>query len=153
MKLRNTVNTVPAGRMKAGALALACAAMLPVTAFAEDYPPLRPGLWEFTRSTSDGTGSYRQTKFTRQRCADPAADMKRQHEKLARQDCTLTPLAKQGDAYEGASVCTVFSGQMESRTLLTVEGDSAYNVVVVSNGHYGTMTEEVSAVRLGDCRS
>lgn len=152
MPVRDAVNAVPTSRNKACALALACAVMLPATTLAEDYPPLRAGLWEFTRTTSDGTGAHRQTKFTRQRCADPAADMKKQNEKLARQECALTPLSRQGDVYEGTAVCTAFGKPMESRTWLTVEGDSAYSVVVVSNGHYGTMTEEVSAVRLGNCR-
>lgn len=162
MKLRENAKAVAMRRQALCVLMLAGAVTLPAVTPAQEqeqeqaqapgYPTLRPGLWEFTRSTSDGSGSYRQTKFTRQRCADPVADLKRHYEQLARRDCTLTPLARHGDAYEGASVCTVLGRQMESRTLLTALGDGDYSLVTVASGDYGTMTEEVSAVRLGDCR-
>jgi hypothetical protein len=152
MPVRDSVNEVTPSRSSACVLALGCTLLLPVTTLAEEYPSLRPGLWEFIRTTNDGSGAHRQTKFTRQRCTDPVADMKRLKEKLVQQGCMLTPQSRQGDVYEVAAVCTVMGGQMESRTFLTVEGDGAYSAIVVSSGDYGSVTEEVSAVRLGDCR-
>jgi hypothetical protein len=140
------------GRTKACTLVLAGAMTFPAFSLAEEFPPLRPGLWEFVRSMNDSTGSHRQTTFTQQKCADPTADMKKMHAKLSKQGCALSPLSRNEDTYASTAVCTVFGVQMESRTLLTVKGDSDYSVVVTSIGTAGSVTEEISAARLGDCR-
>jgi hypothetical protein len=118
---------------------------------AEDLPVFRPGLWEFTRSMDDNSGMYRQTKFTRQKCAAPTADLRKASEKMSAQGCSQSPLLRIGDSYEGTSTCQVFGIQMESHTVLTAAGDGAYRRVTTARGEKGSTTEEITARRLGDC--
>ena len=152
MNALNFLNCDSRRRTEAFSLVLVCLLISPSISLADDLPSLRPGLWEFKSSMEDNTGMYRQTTFTKQKCADPVSDIMKMNEKFSRQGCSLSSPSRHGDSYESTSVCQVLGIQMESRTTLTALGDSAYKVSVISHGKNGSTTEELTATRLGDCR-
>lgn len=139
-----------AGRTASLLLALLCIASVG-HAYAEELPAFRPGLWEFNRSMEDNSGMYRQTRFTRQRCADPTADLRKTRAKMAVQGCSLSPLSGTGDFYEGTSTCEAPRSRMESHIALTAAGEDAYRLAITSRGEKGSTTEEITARRLGAC--
>jgi hypothetical protein len=138
------------GRAASLFLALFCIASAG-HAYAEELPAFRPGLWEFNRSMDDNSGMYRQTRFIRQRCADPTADLRKTRAKMAAEGCSLSPLSGTGDFYEGTSTCEAPRSRMESHIVLTAAGGDAYRLAITTRGEKGSTTEEVTAKRLGDC--
>jgi hypothetical protein len=138
------------GRTAALLLALSCISALD-RAYAEGLPAFRPGLWEFNHSMEDNSGMYRQTRFTRQRCADPTADLRKTRAEMSAQGCSLSPLSGSGDFYEGTATCQAPRSRMESHITLTAAGGDGYRLMVTSRGEKGSTTEEITARRLGDC--
>jgi hypothetical protein len=128
------------------AVALAATASL---AQAGDWPVFRPGMWNFVRTIESGTGGARS--IANKKCSDPMHDMKVQHEMGAKAGCTVSPVVKSGNAYTFVTTCKVQGQPLESRSVMTVESDSAYRIRVDSNAGPRGAKEMLVATRSGDC--
>lgn len=118
---------------------------------AEDLPAFRKGMWEFKRTVDNaGRPGKPQTTETK-KCTNPSADMKRQKEALSKAGCKFSPTSKSGNSYRFTTECTVQGVAGQSKSLITVESDSAYGVKVESRMGNQITNELLLARRTGDC--
>ena len=121
-------------------------------AASEEWPALRHGMWEFSRSIETvGKGGKPQTVQSRN-CVSPTEDMKRQNETLSRAGCKFSPLARAGNVYTYSAVCKMPGVAGTSKSVLTVDGDGAYTIRVDSDFGGEATRELLQARRTGDCR-
>ena len=122
------------------------------SAAADEWPSLRPGSWEFTRTIlSPHTGGKpRVVKATR--CVDPVADMRQQNARLTKAGCTFSTTVRHGSTYSFSSLCRMAGMEVRSKSVLTVESPTAYRLHVdtLEDGVAGQ--EDMVARRVGDCR-
>jgi hypothetical protein len=118
-------------------------------ALADDLPVFRQGLWEFKRSVDGGDG--KPAALTNQKCTSPTDDMNAKTESMAQAGCQPSPVNKSGNLYTFSLKCTIQGVPIESKSVITVESDSAYKVDVESKQGSKTTREQLSARRLGDC--
>ena len=120
-------------------------------AAAEEWPAMRHGMWEFTRSIeSVGKGGKPQTVQTK-KCTNPTDEMKRQNETLSKAGCKFSPLARAGNVYTYSAACRMQGISGTSKSVLTVDGDSAYTIRVESDFGGEATRELLQARRTGDC--
>jgi hypothetical protein len=129
------------------ALALACAAV----AFADEWPTLRSGMWEYKRTMVRSDQPGKPIVVTRRKCGNPAADMKRQNAQLTAAGCRFSPVGKAGNVYTFTAQCSTAGIQVQSRSTLTVENPGAYRLFVESHEGGVTSKETLIARRVGDC--
>lgn len=130
--------------------ALLAGALGPIgSAAAEDLPPLRKGQWSFERTIEGGPGGPR--KVSSRKCVAPTEDMKRQNAMLAKAGCTFSPVTRSGATYTFTSDCKVQGVSAQSKSVLTVESDSAYRLTVESRQDGHTTHEVMVARRVGEC--
>jgi uncharacterized protein DUF3617 len=127
------------------ALVLTCLAM---TAMAGDPPVFRKGLWEFNRTVDAGGGQPLTMKM--QECIDPTEDMKKQNLSAAQIGCKSSS-SRNGDKYNVTADCVIQGVAMESKSVITVESDSAYRIDVETLAGGKTTKELLVARRVGDC--
>jgi hypothetical protein len=137
-----------ASRRSLAAVTLALAAgAAPATA--DDWPTLRPGLWEYQRTLG-------AKQIASKRCLDPVADMKRQNAVLEKNGCAISPLRRSGSSYTFESTCDMKTpgGSIRSASVsvMTVESDSAYRLEVRGTMAGEPTSETMTARRVGDCK-
>jgi hypothetical protein len=128
----------------AGSLAITAA-----VSTAEELPAFRKGMWEFTRTVESSSGKT-QT-LTTKNCTNPTEDMKKQNEMLGKAGCKFSPVTKSGRAYTFASKCSIQGVAAQSKSVLTVVGDTAYKVNIDSQHGSEHTKELLVAKRIGDC--
>jgi len=116
---------------------------------ADRLPVFRPGLWEFKRSVDGGDG--RPATLTNQKCTSPTDDMNAKTESMAQAGCQPSPVTKNGNMYSFGLKCTIQGVAIESRSLITVINDSAYEADVDSKQGNATTREKLVARRIGNC--
>ena len=121
-------------------------------ASADDWPSLRPGLWEFTRTiqSSRAPGKPRVVKSTR--CVDPVADMKQQNARLTKAGCRFSAMVRRGNTYAMSSQCKMAGMDVRSKTVITVESPAAYRLHVDTMEDGVPGKEDMTARRVGDCK-
>lgn len=119
-------------------------------AAADDWPALRTGMWEFNRTIeTPGTPGKPQIIQTK-KCTNPSDDMKKQNEMLTKGGCQFSPVTRSGNTYTYSAVCKLKVLSGTSKSVLTVENDSAYMIRIESD--LGEQTRELlRARRVGDC--
>lgn len=129
----------------------AALAGLATSARAEEWPSLRPGTWEFTRTIESARAPGKPKVVKATRCVDPVADMKRQNARMAQAGCSFSPMVRRGNTYSFTSRCRLAGMDVRSSSVLTVQGPTAYRLHVdtVEDGVRGK--EDMVARRLGDC--
>ncbi|HEY4698040.1 MAG TPA: DUF3617 family protein [Gallionella sp.] len=133
------------------AVALLCVTAFPCIAIADDLPALQQGMWEFSRTVEDSKAASKPLKMTNKICTDPTSDMKKMNEALTKQGCKFSPVVKTGNTYIFTSKCTIQGVPMKSRSVLSVESNSAYKVNVTSTAGARSTKEVLVARRLGNC--
>jgi Protein of unknown function (DUF3617) len=131
---------------------LAGTATLSLAALADDYPVLKPGMWEFKRTVASPDAGGKAMNVERRECADPTADMKKSNDTLAKQGCKFSPIVRSGNAYSFSSDCRIQGAQFQSRSVITVDGAGAYRVDVTSTGGGSSTKELLVARRVGECQ-
>jgi hypothetical protein len=140
--------------MHATLLKLATVLLLPsvsFAAFASDPPAFRKGMWQFTRTVEGQGAGGKPVTMTSKKCADPSADMKRMKESLSKQGCKFTAPTVNGNTYTASSECIVQGVPVQSQSVVTVEGDSAYRLQITSSGGGRSTKELLIAKRVGEC--
>ncbi len=156
--MNNMYAHYPSGQVNVlGKLVLAASFLVAAGhASADDLPPLRQGLWEFNRSIQGASAPADQKKLTVRKCVNPREDMKKQNAMLEKAGCKFSQMKKMGKTYSFSADCTIQdAGRSTSRSVMTVDSDSAYTVKVESESEMGgkkaTTSEVLAAKRVGDC--
>ena len=110
-------------------LVLACGALLPLAAAAQEYPKLKPGLWELTRSSDRPTppGGMRMTI-----CMDEPLQREMWDMGVGAMKgmCSKTDFHLSGGKGNADFVCNMGGTTMHSRSSMTVTGDTGYRTEV-----------------------
>ncbi|MBK9063212.1 MAG: DUF3617 family protein [Acidobacteria bacterium] len=84
-------------------------------------------------------------------CTNPTDDMKKQNDMLTKAGCKFSPVVRAGNTYTFSATCTMQGASGTSKSVLTVQGDGAFEIRVESD-FGGKKTHEVlRAKRTGDC--
>jgi len=107
------------------ALALLVAA---APAAAQDYPKLKPDLWEVTSRSSAQNPSDPPLKSTM--CLDEATskEMYNASQGMMAGLCSKFDVKKDGNRYSSEAVCQIAQSKMIAKSTMTVTGDSAYTI-------------------------
>ncbi len=132
-----------------GALAAAVLFAPVSAAIADDLPAFRKGLWEFDRTIDGGAG--KKGKVSSRRCVDPGADMRAQNARMEKAGCRFSPYARSGNQYTMTAQCKVMGVSSNTKTVITVESDSAYRLTVDGETDGEKTLELMVAKRIGDC--
>jgi len=128
-----------------------------VVAFAEDFPTLRPGLWEYRRTVQRSDQAWVPKDVSERVCEDPNATLRKQTETFGKLGCTIaTEKMETENTYRMTADCLLRNGEkVISYSVTTFDGDSVYTSVIDSTGWLGGLpvqfAERVIAKRLGDC--
>jgi hypothetical protein len=133
--------------MKRAALAIFVALAAP--AIAQDLPQFRKGMWEFNRTVSTGAGEPQA--LNSRKCVNPTDELRKQNEMLAQVGCKASTVTRRGNSYSFGADCTVNGVAVQSRSVITVESDSAYRVSVESKQGTRATRETLVARRVADC--
>ena len=126
-------------------------------AFAEEFPTLRPGLWEYQRTTQRSDHAWEPKDIAERVCGDPNDTLKKQTEAFTKLGCTITAEQTEADnTYRLTAECTTKNGEkVRSRSVTTFDGDSLYTSVIDSSGWLTGVpvqfAERVIAKRVGGC--
>lgn len=120
-----------------------------VAASAPELPELKPGMWELM-GVVDGR------PIEGRKCASPSRDILEENAVLERAGCRISPIERAGNRYTFQSDCEMKtrSGRVlrSSRTsVLTVDGDSHYQLRVRGMTNRRPVAETVTGRRTGDC--
>lgn len=107
-------------------LVLICA----VPALAAELPTRKAGLWEMKTTILNGHS------VSMQQCVDARTDqaMQSRAASMPQQNCSKRDVQKSGDTATIDSVCTVAGKTITSHTVITGSFDSAYTMVITSQG-------------------
>jgi hypothetical protein len=126
-------------------------------AFADDFPLLRPGLWEYQRTIQRSDQDWMPKDVSERVCEDPNATLRKQTETFSKAGCTITTEKMEtANTYRMTADCLLKNGEkVLSYSVTTFDGDSVYTSVIDSTGWLGGIpvqfAERVIAKRLGDC--
>jgi hypothetical protein len=126
-------------------------------ASAEEFPTLRPGLWEYQRTTQRSDQAWVPKDIAERVCGNPNDMLKKQTETFTKLGCTMTAEQTEADnTYRLTAECVTKNGEkVRSQSVTTFEGDSQYTSVIDSSGWLAgapvQFAERVLAKRIGDC--
>ena len=120
-------------------------------AAADDWPALRAGMWEFNRTIETPGSPGKPEVIQRKDCANPTEDMKKQNAMLTKAGCKFSPVVRSGNTYTISSACTMQGLSSTGKSVLTVQGDGAYEIRVESDIGGKKTHEVLRAKRTGDC--
>lgn len=116
--------------LRAAALALVLAASGVVLAAPaiEDYPKLKPGLWEVSSRTSTQAKGDAPVRTTM--CLDDATarEMYRFSQGMMAGMCSKFDVKHVGDRYISEAICKLGDSHMIARSTMTLTGDAAYTI-------------------------
>ena len=150
MTLRPGSSRCPVATRFAITLASAIAATCVIGLQAQQWPGLKQGMWEFTRTMQAPGGGAPKT-VTSKRCTDPTADMQRQNATLTKAGCTISAPVKKGNTYTFTAACNVMGMTSNTTSTLVVESESAYTLTVEGTTDGQPTKEVMKALRTGDC--
>jgi uncharacterized protein DUF3617 len=100
---------------------------------------------------SETPGRGTQQPVSMSKCVDPSVDLKKNLEQLRARNCTLSAIARNGNAYAWTVACPLNGETLQIRSVITVENDTAFREEMSS--HFGSRDSRstLSAHRVGDC--
>jgi hypothetical protein len=110
------------------ALAVIAAALAAGPALAQDYPSLRPGLWQV--QTRISTQKADEPPLLSTMCLDAATtrEMLQMGQGMMAGMCSRFEVKRDGNRWHSDAVCKLGDSTMTSRSTMTVTGDSAYRI-------------------------
>lgn len=150
------MTATPAGARLVAPLAFAFAASA-TAATVDDYPRLRPGLWEVSSRTSAQAKDDPPAKSTM--CLDDATarEMYRFSQGMMEGMCSRFEVKHAGNRYTSEAQCKLGESRMTARSTMTLSGDTAYRIEGASTYDPPFMgmkeaTTTVEAKHAGPCR-
>jgi hypothetical protein len=134
-------------------LILGClAGLLSLPAWADDLPHRRPGLWSVTTPSVGGGQAPRDMRM----CIDAATDAALLNMGQSMANCSKPDIHRSGDTLTVDSACNVSGSAINSHTVITVSGDTAYHSVssatmVPPVAGMGNMTHASDGKWVGAC--
>jgi hypothetical protein len=116
---------------------------------AQELPSLQRGMWEFNRTLVDETGKTQV--IAAKKCTNPADDMRKQNDMLTKAGCKSTPVTRSGSSYSFTSQCNIHGISVQSKSVMSVDGDTAYKIDIESQQDGAKTKELLVARRIGDC--
>lgn len=116
---------------------------------AEDLPNFRKGMWEFTRTITDASGKTQTIAM--KRCISPTDDMRKQNDMHTKAGCKVTPVTRSGSSYSFSSQCKILGISVRSKSVISVDSDTAYKIDVESQEDGAKTRERLVAKRIADC--
>jgi hypothetical protein len=117
---------------------------------ADDWPVLKPGMWESTREMTSIDGR-KNPPLKVSHCVDPRAEMNQQKATLTKGGCQFSPVVRSGTEYRYSAECRIQGMSTVSRSVLTATSDSAYEIRVESEIGGEVTREVLRSRRVGDC--
>jgi hypothetical protein len=139
------------GSVPASFIMVLAATIVTGPAAADDWPALRTGMWEFSRTIETPGTPGKPQIFQTRKCTNPSDDMKKQNEMLTKGGCKFSAVTRSGNTYTYSAVCKLKVASGTSKSVLTVESDSAYMIRIESDFGGEQTRELLRARRLGDC--
>src|SRR5438477_9989001 len=118
---------------------------------AQDLPIFRQGMWEFNRTIESTTNSGKPQSTKDNRCTNPTDDMKKQKEMLSKLGCKVSSANNDNKTYSFSAECKIQNTTVQTKSVITVENDAAYNIRVESQTGGQITKEQLQARRTGDC--
>jgi hypothetical protein len=115
--------------MKTRALVLAlAAAAFAVGAAAQDYPKLKPGLWEVSSRTSQQ--AKEEPPLRSSMCLDDATakEMYNASQGMMAGMCSRFEVKREGSVYRSEATCTIGQSKMVAKSTMTLSGDASYRI-------------------------
>ena len=111
----------------APAVWIASFAALALAASEFDLPPVRSGMWETKTTPTNGS-----KEIVTQMCLDAAIqkEMLQMGTGLTKSLCTRNDLRRDGSKVYGAAECKIGESKMQSKSVMTFAGDSAYHTEI-----------------------
>jgi hypothetical protein len=116
---------------------------------AQELPNLQRGMWEFNRTVVDATGKTQA--IAKKKCTNPADDMRKQNDMLTKAGCKFTAVTRSGSSYSFTSQCNIQGISAQSKSVISVDGDTAYKIDIESQQDGAKTKELLVARRIGDC--
>jgi hypothetical protein len=117
---------------------------------AAELPHLKPGLWEYRRTVTNG-GSAKPQVSTVRRCVDPTAEIRSKMSMLKTRNCQFTPLSKKQDHYVSSWTCPTPNGPVHFRDVLIVKDLTSYEDVSEVHTAQRMSQQKIEATRVGEC--
>jgi hypothetical protein len=95
---------------------------------AQDYPKLRPGLWEVSSRTTGQSKDEPPLRSTM--CLDDATakEMYNASQGMMAGMCSKFDVKRDGNRYTSEAVCTIGPSKMVAKSVMTLNGDAAYRI-------------------------
>jgi hypothetical protein len=105
-----------------------CVLAAPLAATAQDFPKLKPGLWEISNTSSRRKD---QPPVKSSLCLDASVqqDMIKMSSGVMQGMCSKHDLKISGSRITGEAICKLGISTMKSQSVMTMSGDSAYRTV------------------------
>ena len=136
------------------AVALAVLAAGP-TAAAQDFPKLKPGLWEMTTSTNRAPDAKSKSTL----CLDASVqqDMIRMSSGMMAGLCSKSELKMSGNKFTGEAVCNLGGSTMKSKSVMTMTSDTSYRTEAEATfdpplGGHATSKSVIEGRHVGACK-
>jgi hypothetical protein len=97
----------------------------PLAAAAQDYPKLKPGLWEMSNTSTRQPGRA-PTKTTICLDASVQQDMIRMSTGMMQGMCSKHDIKVTSTKVSGEAICKIGESTMKSKSVMTMTGDTAY---------------------------
>ena len=110
--------------MRIPVLVATVALLAPLCAAAQEYPKLRPGLWEMTNTINRRPGETMKSTI----CLDASVqqDMIRMSAGMMAGMCSKSEMKASGNKYAGEAVCNIGGSTMKSKSVMTMTGASGF---------------------------
>jgi len=136
------------------AMTLAVLAAGPAGA-AQDFPKLKPGLWEMTTSTNRAPDAKAKSTL----CLDASVqqDMIRMSSGMMAGLCSKSELKMSGNKFTGEAVCNLGGSTMKSKSVMTMTSDTSYRTEAEATfdpplGGHATSKSVIEGRHVGACK-
>jgi hypothetical protein len=109
-------------------LLVLCVLAAPLAAIAQDFPKLKPGLWEMS-NTSSRRNDAAPVKSTLCLDASVQQDMIRMASGAMQGMCSKHDVKYSGNKITAEGICKIGDSTMKSQSVMTMSGDTAYRTV------------------------
>ena len=129
---------------------------LAIPVFADELPAMRSGMWEFTRKApmDPFNNPGKLNTFSNKKCIKDMKEHFGEQAKMAK-ICKSSEIHKAGNSYTTTTVCDTPQGKVTGKNITTVNGDSAYESKIETEGTMAgkpvKWTEYLNAKRIGNC--